>query len=124
MTRIISTESFTTTILHGFTSIDAMAIVVWIFLFYFISSLATYILLAHGRQRSMMYLNAGIALLNIIGNILVIPTYSFVGSAVVTLISQILLLICTWWLVRSDLSLRSILPRTLSILSIGCIAGL
>ena len=101
-----------------------MAIVVWIFLFYFISSLATYILLAHGRQRSMMYLNAGIALLNIIGNILVIPTYSFVGSAVVTLISQILLLICTWWLVRSDLSLRSILPRTLSILSIGCIAGL
>lgn len=124
VTRIISTESFTTTILHGFTSIDAMAIVVWIFLCYFVSSLATYILIAHGRQRSMMYLNAGIALFNIIGNILVIPNYSFVGSAIVTLISQIFLLICTWWMVRSDLPLRSILPQTLRVLSIGIIAGL
>ena len=100
VTRIISTPSFVTTSIHGYSSIDVMGIVVWIFLFYFISSLATYILIAHGRQRSMMMVNAGIAFFNVVGNILVIPHYSFIGSAIVTLISQIFLVIATSYLVR------------------------
>ena len=100
VTRIISTPSFVTTSIHGYSSIDVMGIVVWIFLFYFISSLATYILIAHGRQRSMMIVNAGIAFFNVVGNILVIPHYSFIGSAIVTLISQIFLVIATSYLVR------------------------
>ncbi len=44
----------------------------------------------------MMYINATIALLNIIGNIIFIPLYSFVGSAWVTLFTQVLLLMLTW----------------------------
>lgn len=64
--RIISTEEFVTTSIYGYTSVDAMGIVVWIFLVYFISSLATYILIAHARQKAMMYINAVIAVLNII----------------------------------------------------------
>ncbi len=122
VTRIISTPSFVTTMIHGYTSIDAMAIVVWIFLFYFISSLATYILIAHSRQRSMMIVNAGIALFNVVGNILVIPHYSFMGSAIVTLISQILLVIATWYLVRDDLVFKVILHKSLRILMLGLIA--
>ena len=48
----------------------------------------------------MMYINAGIAILNIVGNIIFIPMYSFVGSAWVTLVTQILLLILTYIAVR------------------------
>ena len=124
VTRIISTPSFVTTMIHGYSSIDAMAIVVWIFLFYFISSLATYILIAHGRQRSMMIVNAGIAFFNVVGNILVIPHYSFIGSAIVTLISQIFLVIATWYLVRWDLIIRDILTKNLRILILWLIAWL
>lgn len=77
-----------------------MRIVVWIFLVYFISSLYTYALIARSEQKRMMYINAVVAILNIIGNIIFIPIYSFIGSAWVTLATQIFLLILTWWFVR------------------------
>jgi O-antigen/teichoic acid export membrane protein len=73
-----------------------MRIVGWIFLVYFVSSLYTYILIAQGRQKIMMYINASIAILNIVGNIIFIPIYSFIGSAWVTLATQVLLLILTY----------------------------
>jgi O-antigen/teichoic acid export membrane protein len=94
--RLISTPEFVSEMVMGYSSIDAMRIVGWIFLVYFVSSLYTYILIARGQQKVMMYINAGIAILNIIGNIIFIPLYSFVGSAWVTLVTQILLLILTY----------------------------
>jgi O-antigen/teichoic acid export membrane protein len=93
---LISTPEFVTQTVMGYGSVDALRIVGWIFLVYFVSSLYTYILIAHGKQKIMMYINAGIAILNIIGNIIFIPMYSFIGSAWVTLVTQILLLILTY----------------------------
>ena len=93
--HILASKAYFENAFSSYTSEDAMQIVTWIFLFYFLSSLFTYILIAANEQRKMMYINAWIALFNIIGNILVIPHYSFIGSAYVTVISQILLLICT-----------------------------
>jgi O-antigen/teichoic acid export membrane protein len=93
---LISTPEFVAQTVMGYGSIDALRIVGWIFLVYFVSSLYTYILIARWEQRQMMYINAGIAILNIIGNIVFIPIYSFVGSAWVTLATQILLLILTY----------------------------
>lgn len=104
--RIISTPEFLSTTVMWYSSIDAMRIVIWIFLFYFISSLSTYILIARGEQSRMMWINAGIALLNIIGNLLVIPMYSFIGSAWVTLLTQILLMSITWWYVRDSIHIK------------------
>jgi O-antigen/teichoic acid export membrane protein len=94
--QIISTPEFAHETIMGYGAIDAMRIVGWIFLVYFISSLYTYILIARGQQKVMMYINAGIAALNIVGNIMFIPSYSFIWSAWVTLLTQILLLILTY----------------------------
>jgi O-antigen/teichoic acid export membrane protein len=96
----ISTDAFVHTTLFGHSSVDALRIVGWIFLVYFISSLYTYILIARGEQKKMMYINASIALLNIIWNIIFIPHYSFIGSAWVTLGTQILLLLLTYIAVK------------------------
>lgn len=93
--RSISTPEYVYTTLMGYTSVDALRIVGWIFLVYFISSLSTYILIARWEQRKMMYINATIAIINIIGNLIFIPRYSFIWSAWVTLMTQILLLILT-----------------------------
>ena len=93
---LISTPEFVTQTVMGYGSVDALRIVGWIFLVYFVSSLYTYILIARWEQQRMMYINAGIAILNIVGNIVFIPSYSFVGSAWVTLATQILLLILTY----------------------------
>ena len=76
--RIISSESFVTREIHGFTSIDAFEVVSPIFVLYFVSSLATYILIARNQERKMLIINTIIAVINIIGNLILIPMYSFV----------------------------------------------
>lgn len=83
-----------------------MKIVIWIFLFYFVSSLSTYIMIARGEQSRMMWINGIIATVNIVGNLIVIPLYSFIGSAWVTLITQILLMCITWWYVRDTIYIK------------------
>lgn len=104
--RIISTESFMNTTVMWYSAIDAMRIVIWIFLFYFVSSLSTYIMIARSEQSRMMWINGTIAIVNIIGNILLIPYFSFIGSAWVTLVTQALLMIITWWFVRDTIHIR------------------
>lgn len=93
-----------------------MHIVVFIFLFYFLSSLFTYTLIARGEQKRMMYINAIIAIFNLIGNLIFIPYFSFIGSAWVTLGTQILLLGVTWWYVRENIETREILRFSLPVL--------
>lgn len=92
----------------GLTSVDAMQIVASIFFFYFLSSLFTYVLIASNRQKIMLAINAGVAAVNIVWNIYLIPHFSFVGSAYMTLISQILLLILTWYVTRGSIRLQRI----------------
>jgi O-antigen/teichoic acid export membrane protein len=101
ITRLISTEEYISTRVLGYSSVDALRIVAPIFLVYFVSSLYTYILIARGEQWKMMYINAFVAIVNIIGNIIFIPLYSFIGSAWVTLVTQILLLMITYIVVRN-----------------------
>ena len=113
--RIISSQEYTDTEVLGGTSVEAMKIVVWIFLFYFLSSLFTFTLIARSEQKKMLWINAVVALINIIGNIIVIPVYSFVGSAWVTLLSQIMLLILTGITARHNIRFRSVLPITFGI---------
>lgn len=76
--RVISTREYIHTIVSGATSVDVMRIVVWIFLFYFLSSLFTFTLIARSEQRKMLLINTIVAIVNILGNILIIPTYSFI----------------------------------------------
>ncbi len=86
---MISSEEYIHTVVYGATSVEALQIVVWIFFLYFLSSLFTYTLIARSEQRKMLLINTAIALLNIVGNIIIIPYYSFIGSAYVTLLSQV-----------------------------------
>lgn len=104
--NIISTTEFISTTVLGYNAIDAMRIVIWIFLFYFVSSLSTYIMIARWEQSRMMWINGSIAVLNIIGNLIVISHYSFIGSAWITLGTQILLMSITWWYVRDTIHIR------------------
>jgi O-antigen/teichoic acid export membrane protein len=106
ITRIISTPEFMTTTVMWYSAVDAMRIVIWIFLFYFVSSLSAYIMIARGEQSRMMWINGIIAVVNIIGNLIFIPMYSFIGSAWVTLITQILLMSITWWWIRDTIHIR------------------
>ncbi len=100
---LISWEKFLKTHIGAYGSVDAMSIVSFIFLFYFVSSLFTYILIARNEQKKLIYINGGVALFNIIWNLIVIPYFSFIGSAWVTLLSQILLIIITYFYIRKSI---------------------
>jgi O-antigen/teichoic acid export membrane protein len=99
---LISSREFIETSIYGHTGVDAMRIVAWVFFVYTISALFTYILIAQNEQKKMLSINLSVAVFNIIGNIIIIPYYSFIGSAYVTLASQILLFILVVYATRKN----------------------
>ncbi len=109
--------------LDGVSSADILRVVSMIFCLYFISSLFTYLLVARGDQSRLLRVNLIVATFNIVGNIIVIPTYSFMGSAWVTVVSQILLVILTAHATRHIVRF-DFLPRvSLIILATGLLSG-
>lgn len=107
-----------------YTSLDAMQIVVFIFLFYFLSSLFTYLLIAHDEQKKLLKINLIITIVNLIGNIALIPFYSFVGSAWVTLTCQFLLLAQTYHATRHMVRFNFLPGFTVGVLIFALIASI
>ncbi|MBP8016834.1 oligosaccharide flippase family protein, partial [Candidatus Gracilibacteria bacterium] len=107
-----------------FNSLDAYKITVFIFLFYFISSIFTYLLIAAGEQGRLLKINFYITIVNIIGNIILIPRLSFIGSSISTLISQIILLVYTYIASRHVFRFNFIPSFTIGTLLIGGIAAI
>jgi O-antigen/teichoic acid export membrane protein len=88
---LIATPDYLDKNLHPYTSYDALFIVVFVLLFYFISSLFIYIFIASKNEKVLVMINIVVAFVNILWNFLLIPKYSFIWSWITTLLSQILL---------------------------------
>jgi len=78
---------------HVFNSSDAFLIVFAVVVFYFISLVFIYSLVASNNQNKLLKINIFVTIFNIAGNIILIPIYSFVWAWIITLLSQILLMI-------------------------------
>ncbi len=100
--RIIANDSYLNPInsFNNYNSVDAFFIVLLIVVFYFISSLFIYVFIWAEKQSIMLKINIFITIFNIIWNILIIPHYSFIGSWIITLISQIILFFSTYYFSR------------------------
>jgi len=100
---IISTPEYLEPSSHIYSSVDALRVVLWVLMFHFIALWFIYMFIAQEKQSFLLKVNIWITLFNIVGNILVIPGYSFVGAAIVTLLSQILLMIiCGYFYMKSS----------------------
>jgi len=88
---ILATPDYLDNSLHQYTSLDAFIVVLFVLLFYFISSLFNYLFIASKNEMKLLYINIFITIFNIVWNILLIPKYSFLWAWITTLISQILL---------------------------------
>lgn len=110
---IISTSEYLDNSLHTFHSLDALKIVLLVLGFYFISSLFNYIFIASKNESILLKINIFITFFNIIGNMILIPKYSFMWAAYVTLASQVLLFVLGWYfsrpLVRGVLDIKYII---------------
>ena len=121
--RLVASAEFLTPV-YGSNSADILRVVSSVFGLFFLSSLATYVLIASEHQGRLLRINLTIALLNLIANALVIPYYGAMGSAVVTVLCQALLLVI---LARStrDVIVFGYAPRyTLTVIVSALIAGI
>lgn len=100
MIRIISDESIYLAEQLSYNSADALLVVLCVVVFYFISLIYIYIFIASHQQKQLLIINIGITLFNIIGNIILIPYYSFIWAAIITLFSQIILVSLTFYYSR------------------------
>ena len=100
-----------------------MRVVSFVFFFFFLSSLFTYLLIAAGEQKRLLKINAFIAAANLVGNLAVIPHFSFIGSACVTLVSQILLLFMTAHAAKSVTENRFFVSTTASIVALSALCS-
>lgn len=97
---IIATSDYLDDNLHKYTSYDVMFLVSVVLLFNFLSSLFNYIFIASKNEKILVFINLFVTFINIIGNILLIPIYSFMWAAITTLISQIILLLLLYYFSR------------------------
>jgi len=89
--RIIANETYINSE-HLYSSADVFPIVLGVLVFYFISLIFIYTLIASENQSKLLRINVIVAIFNIIGNIILIPKYSFVWAGIVTVMSQLLLM--------------------------------
>ena len=102
---IIATPEYLNPIGQNYNSVQAFSIVLGVLLFHFISLAFIYILIASERQSILLKVNLFVTLVNIIGNILLIPHYSFIGAAIITLLSQVILMCITWWIILRKITI-------------------
>ncbi len=83
--------------LNKYTSADAFNIVFFMLLFFYLWLVFSYILVATERQNRLLKISIILTLVNIIWNILLIPYLSFIWAWLVTVFTQILFLILTYY---------------------------
>jgi O-antigen/teichoic acid export membrane protein len=81
----------------------ALQLIIWFLPFSFINSVTQYVLIAINQQRFLTKAFIIGVTFNIVANLLVIPTFSYKGAAVVTVLSEFVLLIPFYYAVRKHL---------------------
>jgi len=89
--ELVANKSYINPIWHIYSSSDVFFIVLLVLIFYFISNLFIYILIASNNESKLLKINIVVAIFNIIFNIIFIPYFSFIWSWITTVLSQILL---------------------------------
>jgi O-antigen/teichoic acid export membrane protein len=81
----------------------ALQLMIWSIPVGFVNSVTHYLLIALGRQRPLMTTFAIGLAANVIANTLLIPTWSYRASAVIHIVSELVLLVAFYALLRRDL---------------------
>jgi len=72
----------------------AFKILIWATSLSFLGAVFNYTLIAAGRQRQLMLPYLAAAIVNIVLNVIFIPTWSYLGASVVTVITEVI--VCLW----------------------------
>ena len=98
-------ESTVTFLGQAITSVTIMKILIISVGISFISNLYIYMVISLGKQKNAMLPTILIAIFNVILNFILIPRYSYLGAAVATLVTEVLILIAYSKLTNRSMSL-------------------
>lgn len=93
MILIIANKNYLENTWSLYNSSDAFLVVFAVLLFYFLSLIFIYTLVASDKQNKLLKINIIVTIFNFIWNIFLIPKYSFIWAWIITFFSQILLFI-------------------------------
>jgi len=75
----------------------ALQVLIWYLPISFTNGLLQYVLISVGRQRTLSVAFAVGVVFNVAANLLLIPTYGYLAAAVVTVLSEVVLLVPFLW---------------------------
>ncbi len=88
------------------TSVLALQILIIAVAFSFISIIFNYLVIALGKQAKLIWPNILFVIFNIGMNLILIPRFSYIGAAVVTVMTEFLVLVFTWWIAKKSMELK------------------
>ncbi len=123
--HFISDPEFLSGTVFEFGSDVAVRLLMFAMLFSFLNALFGFTLVVLNKQVKLMFINAGAVVFNLIGNFLVIPVWGFRGAAVTSVISEVIILIFTYWaaqkLLGFHLSVRTLIRTSFSAAVMGIV---
>jgi len=119
---IVANNSYVEGIGHIYSSLSVFPIVLAVLVFHFLSLVFIYGLIATKNQSILLKINGIVTLFNIVGNCILIPHYSFMWAAIVTVMSQILLMVLWYIWVRKITPVKIDFISILGIFMLGGIS--
>jgi O-antigen/teichoic acid export membrane protein len=101
--EFISDRQYLSGVVFVYGSDLAIQILLFAMLFSFLNSLFGYTLVAMNKQVLLMWANGGAMILNLVGNLVLVPTYGFRGAAVVSVASEALILVVLYLISQKSL---------------------
>lgn len=102
---VISGPEFLSKLDKGFYGSDiALKILLFSYVLSFIAGVFTFVLIAVGKQLKILWVNLAGAIFNVIANLIIIPIYGFRGAAIISVATQVMLLIMLIFYSRKCLS--------------------
>lgn len=103
----------------------AFRVIIWSIPIGFVNSVTQYVLIAVNQQRTLTRAFVFGVVFNIVGNLILIPGFGYVGAAVATILSELSLLIPFYRMVRRHVGavpwLQIYMPATLSTAAMGAV---
>lgn len=123
---IVSTPEFLSRLSEGFMGSDiAFSILIFALLFQFLNVLFAFILISIDKQTKLLYINGACVIFNLITNIIFIPKYGFAAAAVTSVLSELFILILTYFTAKKYLKFSinwlSLLKITVSAFVMGAV---
>lgn len=101
---LMATPDFLSRLNEGFFGSDyALKLLSVSLIFTYLASLFSYILIAVGQQKQLLYINLVAVIFNFIFNIILINLYGFIGAGITTIISNIIILCMSLYVARKYL---------------------